>query len=152
MHAKTFFFWNFIVWKYNMIYLFIFWERLGRMHENKIYIYIFFFFWRRPGILLSDLYLYNIKIQTNIDQSAVKNFRKSQMFFFKKRLFFEIILKKILFIFIFWAGLDLASPAWSLAPASDQNPTIHARVMFYACMNRAKVINLPSHCSSPSCR
>jgi hypothetical protein len=24
--------------------------------------------------------------------------------------------------------------------------------MFYACMNRAKVINLPSHCSSPSCR
>jgi hypothetical protein len=24
--------------------------------------------------------------------------------------------------------------------------------MFYACMNSAKVINLPSHCSSPSCR
>jgi len=52
------------------------------------------------------LYLYNIKIQTNIDQSAVKNFRKSQMFFLKKRLFFEIILKKILFYIYFlgWAG------------------------------------------------
>jgi len=134
-------------------FIYLFFERDLAVCMKTKYIYIyFFFFWRRPGILLSDLYLYNIKIQTNIDQSAVKNFRKSQMFFLKKRLFFEIILKKILFIFIFWAGLDLASPAWSLAPASDQNPTIHARVMFYACMNRAKVINLPSHCSSPSCR
>jgi len=83
------------------------------------------------------------------------NFRKIKIFFKKN-------LKKILFyIYYFFgagpsparvAGLDPASPAWSLAPASDQNPAIHARVMFYACMNSAKVINLPSHCSSPSCR
>jgi hypothetical protein len=47
-------------------------------------------------------------------------------------------------------GLDLASlhswagpsqPAWSLAHASDQPfPSAHARVLFYACMNSAKVI------------
>ena len=46
------------------------------------------------------------------------------------------------------AGLDLTSPAWSLAQASDPTWAIHARVIFYACMNSAKVIKLPSHCSS----
>jgi len=41
------------------------------MHENKtFYFYIF--------ILIPDLYLYSIKIQTNIDQNAVKYTRKSQ--------------------------------------------------------------------------
>ena len=42
IHAKTyvfflsFFFEIFFVWKYDVIFLF---ERLGRMHENKIYIF-----------------------------------------------------------------------------------------------------------------
>jgi len=47
------------------------------------------------------------------------------------------------------AGLGLASPAWSLAHANDQPPSAHAHLIFYTCMNSAKVIKLPSHCSSP---
>jgi hypothetical protein len=48
------------------------------MHENNtfvvfflyIYIYIYIYiatFWRKPGILILNLYLYSIKIQTNIN-------------------------------------------------------------------------------------
>jgi hypothetical protein len=48
------------------IYIF---ERLGRIHENKT---IFFFILTKPGILIPDLYLYSIKIQTNIDQNTVR--------------------------------------------------------------------------------
>ena len=92
-----------------------------------------------------------------------KKISENHRFFFKKKIFFWNNFEEnfILFLLLFFragpspahvAGLDLASPAWSLAPASDQNPAIHARVMFYACMNSAKVIKLPSHCSSPSCR
>jgi hypothetical protein len=67
-------------------------ERLGRMHENKT------FFLRKPGILILDLYLYSIKIQTNIDQNAVKNIQENHKFFEKKfRIFF---------------GLDPARPTW----------------------------------------
>jgi hypothetical protein len=55
----------FVIWKYNMIFfLIIIIERLGRMHENKIF---FFVFWRKSGILIPYLYLYSIKIQTDIN-------------------------------------------------------------------------------------
>jgi len=66
-------------------FLFIF-ERLGCMHENKTFYFIFIFsffflfFLRKHGILILDLYLYSIKIQTNIDQNAVKYLRKSTNF------------------------------------------------------------------------
>jgi len=84
----------FVVWKYNMIFLKIF-ERLGRMHKNKIFFYfLFFLFQQKPGILIPDLYLYNIKIQTNINQNAVKNIRENHKFF-------EIIFEEILFYFYF---------------------------------------------------
>jgi len=47
-------------------------------------------FWRKPGILISDLYLYSIKIQTNIDQNTVKKYtRKSQIFW---KYFFDFFL------------------------------------------------------------
>jgi hypothetical protein len=48
------------------------------MHENKIYFFIFFnyyfifFVLMKTRYLIPDLYLYSIKIQTNIDQNAVK--------------------------------------------------------------------------------
>ena len=45
------------------------------MHENKIFYFIlfyfsyfFYFFLRKSGILILDLYLYSIKIQTNISK------------------------------------------------------------------------------------
>jgi hypothetical protein len=90
-------FWNFH-WYMKIQYdffIFIIFERLGRMHENKKY--IFLMFWRKPGILISDLYLYSIKIQTNTKQNEVENcVGKSQIF-----------LKKIFFFFLgffYWAG------------------------------------------------
>jgi len=72
-----------------------------------------------------DLYLYSIKIQTNINQNAIKYLRKITAFF-------EIIFKEFFFRAgpsspymagldpaTHMAGLDLTSPAWSLAQASD---------------------------------
>ena len=76
------YFFNFVICKYDMIFFFIF-KRLGRMQENKIFFYNFSFstFWRKPSILVSDLYLYGIKIQTNIKQNSVEKYTgKSQIF------------------------------------------------------------------------
>jgi len=51
------------IW-YNVFFIF---EILGRMHKNKIFFNIFFaMFWRKPSILILNLYLYGIKIQINI--------------------------------------------------------------------------------------
>ena len=121
MHANINF-WTFVVWKYDMFF-YIFFERLGRMHKNStFYFYIFIFFLWKPSILIPDLYLYNIKIQTNIDQNAVKQYtRKSQIFL---KIFFEFI---FIFYFYFWAGsssalvagLDPAGLSGSLARPND---------------------------------
>jgi len=73
MHANTHF-WNFLCYMKIQYEFFIYiFERLGRMHENKKNIFLF---WRKPGILIPDLYLYSIKIQTDIDQNTVKYFGK----------------------------------------------------------------------------
>jgi len=50
----------------------------------------------------------------------------------------------------FWAGLDPASPdrSGSLAQASDPKKTDARVKQFHACINSAKVIKLPSHCSN----
>jgi hypothetical protein len=42
------------------------------MHEKKFVFFLYNFFatfWRKPGILIPDLYLYSIKIKTNINQN-----------------------------------------------------------------------------------
>jgi len=60
------------------------------MHENKKY--IFLMFRRKLGILIWDLYLYSIKIQTIIKQNSIKLYaEKSQTF-------------KNTFNFFYWAG------------------------------------------------
>jgi hypothetical protein len=41
------------------------------MHENKD-MFFFFMFWWKLGILISDLYFYGLKIQTDISQNSVK--------------------------------------------------------------------------------
>jgi hypothetical protein len=72
----------------------------------------FVFVLTKTRYLIPDLYLYSIKIQTNIDQNAIKYLQKNHRFL--KRIFLK-------FIFSGWAhpahvaGLDPASPAWSLA-------------------------------------
>ena len=68
-----------------------------------------------------------------------------------------------MYIFFFWAqpgpcgGLDLANlhrwagpsqPSLVTGPCQWPASLPHARVILYACMNSAKVITLPSHCSS----
>ena len=57
-----------------IFYFFVF-ERFGRMHENKTF-YFMFFVWMKIKYLKPDLYLYSIKIQTDINQNAVKYLRK----------------------------------------------------------------------------
>jgi hypothetical protein len=55
-------------------------EKLGLMQEKKTSFFFFcnFFatFRRKPGILILDLYLYIIKIQTNINQNGIKIHKK----------------------------------------------------------------------------
>jgi hypothetical protein len=41
------------------------------MHENKN-MFFFLMFLRKPGILIPNVYFYDVKIQTNIKQNLVK--------------------------------------------------------------------------------
>jgi hypothetical protein len=47
------------------------------MHKTKIF---FFMFWRKPCILIPDLYFYGIKIQTNIKQNLVEKYMEKLQF------------------------------------------------------------------------
>jgi len=38
-------------------------------------------FWRKPGILILDLYFYNIKIQTNIKQTLAEKYAEESQIF-----------------------------------------------------------------------
>jgi hypothetical protein len=69
------------------------------MHENKIFFLIFIFstFQRKPGVLIPDLYLYGIKIQTNMCKIDRKIHRKIK----KLKRFFGILKK-------FWTGPALS--------------------------------------------
>ena len=62
------------------------------MHENKAFfldIYIFATFHRKPGILISDLYFYNIKIK------PLKKYAENH--------------KSLFFFSFFWGGLRLTN-------------------------------------------
>ena len=104
--------------QYDFIFYFFVFERFGRMHENKTF-YFIFFVWMKTRYLKPDLYLYNIKIHTNIDQNAVKYLRKITNF--EKNFSMSF--------FYFWpgpnpahvAGLDPATHARTLAQASHPN-------------------------------
>jgi len=111
------------------------------MHENKT------FYFMKTRYLISDLYLYNIKIQTNINQKCGKS---------------QIFEKNFLIFFIFRAGPNPAhvvglDPAHLCGWAGLSQPSLvtgpkpvtqlcHASIKIYTCMK------LPSHCSSPSCQ
>ena len=85
IHAKTYFFEVFfIVWKYDMVFSL---RDFAVCLKTKTNFFNFLMFWQKSGILISDLYLYSIKIQTNIKQNLVKkNVEKLQ---FLKFFFFE---------------------------------------------------------------
>jgi len=50
------------------------------------------------------------------------------------------------FFLFFWVGIDPASPAWSLAQASDPTGKQARVAQPMRALHSAKVINLPSHC------
>ena len=72
-------FWNFLCCM-KIQYDFLFLRDLALCMKTK---HFFFMSGRKRGILISDLYLYSIKIQTDIDQNAVKNFTKKSQIFLK---------------------------------------------------------------------
>jgi hypothetical protein len=53
-------------------------------------------FWRKLGIIILDLYLYGIKIQTNTKQNSVGKYTE------KSQIFLEIIFEES--FFLEWAG------------------------------------------------
>jgi hypothetical protein len=75
--------------------------------KQNIFLINIFFCWRKPGILIPDLYIYSIKIQTDIDQNTVIKLQKNHKFF-------EIIFEEFLFFYLllFFFGLDPAGPTW----------------------------------------
>jgi hypothetical protein len=76
MHAKTLFFG---VWKTQYDFLAL--RHLAVCTKQK---YFFFMFWRKPCILIPDLYFYGIKIQTNIKQNLVEKYTEKLQF--KKKI------------------------------------------------------------------
>ena len=79
----------------NTIWFFYFWETWPYAWKQNI----FYVLTKKKDILIPDLYLYSIKIQTNIDQNAVKYLRKITDFF---EINFEF----------FFLGLAPARPMW----------------------------------------
>jgi len=111
MHANTYFFEIFfVVWKYNMI--FYFWETWPYAWKQNI----FYVLTKKKDILIPDLYLYSIKIQTNIDQNAVKYLRKITDFF---EISFEIFVLGLGPARPMWLGWTQQAPAGWQAQAPD---------------------------------
>jgi hypothetical protein len=82
------------------------------MHENKKN--IFFLFRRKSGILIPDVYFYDVKIQINIKQNLVKKYAEELQIF-----------ENIFFNFYFWTGLDPAHSFWTGPDKSEQWSTLH---------------------------
>jgi hypothetical protein len=107
-----------------MIFFIIYFYRETWPYAWKQNILFYLFILMKIRYLISDLYLYSIKIQTNINQNTVKYLRKIIDFW---KEFFEF--------FCFWAGpnpthvarLDPAHLcAWSLAQSQWPNYAMHA--------------------------
>jgi hypothetical protein len=61
------------------------------LRDLAVYIKKYMFFYAKPGILIPDLYFYDIKIKTNIKKNLVEKYMKKLQVF--KRNFFEIFLE-----------------------------------------------------------
>jgi hypothetical protein len=99
-------------------------------------------FQRKPGILIPDLYLYSIKIQTNINQNAVKNIQKNHKFF-------EIIFEKILFYFYFFTSWAQPGQCGWAGPSRPNRPAGKTKgTLTRACLCVHAYANGSSYCSS----
>jgi len=68
--------------------IFLIFERLGRMQKNKTFFFLLQYFQRKLGVLMPDLYLYGIKIQTNIYRKYMENHKFFKGFFLEFLEFF----------------------------------------------------------------
>jgi hypothetical protein len=127
MHAKTFsFFWNFIVWKYNL--KFFFFRDLAVCMKTKHFFYI----------LIKTRY-FNTGFVSLQYKNTNQYWSKCSKIFAKNDRFFEIIFEEI-FLFSGWAQpgpCGWAGPS-HLVTARASDPTSHARVKFYACMEHCE--------------
>jgi hypothetical protein len=105
---------------------FFFFERLGHMHENKKM--FFLMFWRKPGILIPDVYFYDVKIQTNIKQNLIKKIRGRITNFWKY------------FWIFFWTELDPAHSFW-IGPDLLGQWTVEHSPLFTCYVNSGEWIN-----------
>jgi hypothetical protein len=101
-------FWIFLCCMKIQYDFFIFWETWPYGWKQNI-LFFYFLFWRKPDILIPDLYFYSIKIQTNIDQNAIKNIQENHKF----------LLKRFLKIFLGW--VQLGSCDW-VGPSRPNRP------------------------------
>jgi hypothetical protein len=69
-------FFNFVVRKYSMSFFLILGDLVVCMKTR----HFFSTFRRKPGILIPYLYLYSIKIQTNINQNGIKILKRTTNF------------------------------------------------------------------------
>jgi len=118
-----------IRYEFFLFFIFIF-ERLGRMHENKKNNLMS---WWKPGILIPDLYLYSIKIQTDIDQNTVKNIWENHKYIFLK-YFLE---------FLFFSSWAQPGPCGGAGPSWFLLASVHEQFT-HACYSHG-VINLQVH-------
>ena len=130
MHANTYFL-KFSLLYENTIWWFFLETWSYAWKQKHLLLLLFLMSWWKPGILILDLYLYNIKIQTDIDQNAVKNLRKITDFlkYFLKNFF--LVGPSTTHV----AELDPTSLARSLAQASD--PTGWEFMHAWICFTRA---------------
>jgi len=71
MHANTYLFLEIFVWKYDMNFLHFLDTWSYAWKQDIFFVFYIFFatFQRKSGILILDLYLYSVKMQTNIKQN-----------------------------------------------------------------------------------
>jgi hypothetical protein len=107
--------------------------------KQNIFFNKHFFCWRKPGILIPDLYIYSIKIQTDIDQNTViKITEKSQILW---NNFWRIF---IFYYYCFFLGWTQLGPrGW----AQPSRPHVNSEITFHWIIFEVNS-EIAFHCSS----
>jgi hypothetical protein len=81
MHAKIYF-WIFVVWKYDMIFLET-WPYARKQDIFLFYNFLFTTFQRKLDILIPDLYLYSIKYKLILSKNLIEKYTGKSLIFLK---------------------------------------------------------------------
>jgi len=116
---------------YDFFIIYFYKETWPYAWKQNILFYLFILM--KTRYLISDLYLYNIKIQININQNAVKYLRKIIDFwkeFFEFFCFSDgpnpVLMAGLDPAHLYVVGLDSVRPACSLAQSQWPNYVMHA--------------------------